>query len=117
MLNVLATPSSYFRVSISSDELISNMKIALNSEQCRALSSYLGFSQTCSETWNIDPHFLNYWLWQISSMGDQSGIRRIKSKKYANFISESGKLAIQIKDDYYINWKNARIEKIFNNFP
>ncbi len=24
---------------------------------------------------------------------------------------------IQIKDDYYINWKKARIRKIFNIFP
>ncbi len=29
---------------------------------------------------------------------------------------KSRKLAIQIKDDYYINWKNVRIGKIFNNF-
>ncbi len=45
------------------------------------------------------------------------GIWWIKSKKYANFICELGKLAIQIKDDRYINWKTAQIEKIFNNFP
>ncbi len=30
---------------------------------------------------------------------------------------KSGKLAIQIKDDYYINWKNAQIGKILIIFP
>ncbi len=33
-----------------------------------------------------------------------------------DFSRKSGKLVIQIKDDYYINWKNARIGKILNNF-
>ncbi len=39
------------------------------------------------------------------------------TKKYANFRLESGKLAIQIKDDYCMNWKTAQMEKNFNNFP
>ncbi len=43
-------------------------------------------------------------------------IRRIESKKHADFSRESGKLAIQIKNDYYINRENARIEEILNNF-
>ncbi len=38
-------------------------------------------------------------------------IWRIKSKKYADFSRKSGKLTNQIKDDYYINWKNAKIRK------
>ncbi len=33
----------------------------------------------------------------------KSEIRRVESKKYANFSCKSGKLVIQIKDDYYIN--------------
>ncbi len=41
----------------------------------------------------------------------------MKSKKYADFSRKWGKLANQIKDGYYINKKNARREKIFNNFP
>ncbi len=36
-----------------------------------------------------------------------------KIKKHTNFRHESGKLAIQIKDDYYINWKTVQIEKNF----
>ncbi len=32
-----------------------------------------------------------------------------------DFIRKSGKLAIQIKDNYYINWKNAKIRKIYDN--
>ncbi len=40
-----------------------------------------------------------------------------KIKKYTNFGCKSGKLAIQIKDNCYINWKNAQIGNIFNNFP
>ncbi len=45
------------------------------------------------------------------------GIQQIKSKKYSDFRHELGELAIQIKHDYNINWKNAQIEQIFNNFP
>ncbi len=33
-------------------------------------------------------------------------------KKYADFSRKAGKLVIQIKDDYYINWKNAQIKKM-----
>ncbi len=36
---------------------------------------------------------------------------------YTNFRQESGKLMIQIKDDYYINWKTGEIEKMFSYFP
>ncbi len=39
------------------------------------------------------------------------------AKKYPNFRCKSGKLAIQIKDDYYINSKNAQIKKIVIIFP
>ncbi len=35
-----------------------------------------------------------------------------KIKKYADFSRKSGKLAIQIKDDYYMNWKNVQIGKM-----
>ncbi len=45
------------------------------------------------------------------------GIRRIESKKYNNCRHKSGRLEIQIKDDYYINWKKPWIRKFFNNFP
>ncbi len=39
-------------------------------------------------------------------------------KNFTDFSHKSGKLAIQIKDDYYINWKkNAQIGKIFVIFP
>ncbi len=38
-------------------------------------------------------------------------------KKYADLNYKSGKSAIRIKDNYYINWKNARIGKNFYNFP
>ncbi len=34
-----------------------------------------------------------------------------------DFSGMLGKLGIQIKYDYYVNWKNVRIGKIFNNFP
>ncbi len=37
------------------------------------------------------------------------GIQRIKFKKYTDFSCKLGKLAIQIKDDFYINWKNVQI--------
>ncbi len=46
------------------------------------------------------------------------GIPQIKSKKkYAGFRCKSGKLTLQIKDDYYINWRNAQIETILIIFP
>ncbi len=32
-----------------------------------------------------------------------------KIEKVCHFTRKSGKLAIQIEDDYYINWKNAEI--------
>ncbi len=38
-----------------------------------------------------------------------------KIKKYADLSRKLGKLAIQIKDDYYINWKNAKTRKIYDN--
>ncbi len=52
----------------------------------------------------------------------QLKIPQIKSKKYADFWYKSfwyksGKLAIQIKDDYYINWKNTQIRRILIIFP
>ncbi len=43
-------------------------------------------------------------------------IRQIKSEKYSDFNRKSGKLAVQIKDDYYINWKKLKSEKIYDNF-
>ncbi len=36
-------------------------------------------------------------------------------KQHVDFSRKSEKLAIQIKDDYYINWKNAKIRKIYDN--
>ncbi len=36
----------------------------------------------------------------------------MRLKKYADFSRKSGKVAIQIKDDYYVNLKNARNRKI-----
>ncbi len=54
---------------------------------------------------------MNLFLWQIK----QNKTKK-KNKKYTNFRCKLGKLAIQIKDDYYINWKNAQIGKFFNNF-
>ncbi len=44
------------------------------------------------------------------------GIRLIMLKRYADFNGKSEKLAIQIKDDYYINWKNCKTRKIYDNF-
>ncbi len=41
-------------------------------------------------------------------------------KRYANFgaiSDESETVAIQIKNDYYTNWKTGQVEKIFNHFP
>ncbi len=38
------------------------------------------------------------------------------NKIKADFSCKSKKLAIQIKDDYYINRKNAKIRKIYYNF-
>ncbi len=44
-------------------------------------------------------------------------------KKYADFSRKSGKLVIQIKDNYYINWKNVIIfhkictENMVEGFP
>ncbi len=35
----------------------------------------------------------------------------------ADFNWKLEKLGIQIINDYYINWKIAQIEKMFNNFP
>ncbi len=52
--------------------------------------------------------FVKKWV----NFGHNSGIWQIKSRKYATFSRKSGKLAIQIKDDYYINWKNAQIGKM-----
>ncbi len=43
-------------------------------------------------------------------------VEKKKKKKNANFKRKSGKLAIQIKDDYYINCKNAKIQNIYDNF-
>ncbi len=44
------------------------------------------------------------------------GIRQIKLKKIHHFYRKSsGKLKIQIKNDYYINWKNTKIQKIYDN--
>ncbi len=34
------------------------------------------------------------------------------TKIYVDFSRKLAKLAIQIKDNYYINWKNTRIRKI-----
>ncbi len=49
---------------------------------------------------------------KIFDSSHKLGIRRIKLKKYADFRTKSGKLAIQIKDDYYINWKKTiKLEK------
>ncbi len=48
---------------------------------------------------------------------DKSEIRSIKSKKYTDFSRKSGKLAVRIKDDYYINWKNAQSGKVLIIFP
>ncbi len=45
------------------------------------------------------------------------GIPWIKSEKHANFGCKLGKLEIQIKDYYYINWKNTQIGKILIIFP
>ncbi len=42
-------------------------------------------------------------------------IWRIESKEYNNFRRKWGRFEIQIKDDYYINWKNVRTGK-FNVF-
>ncbi len=42
-------------------------------------------------------------------------MNKIKNN-YANFSRKLGKLAIQIKDDYYIKWKNTKIQKIYDNF-
>ncbi len=36
--------------------------------------------------------------------------------KYGDFSCKSGKFVIQIIDDYYINWKNAKTRKIYDNF-
>ncbi len=49
--------------------------------------------------------------------GHKSGIWQIESKQHIGFNRKLGELAIQIKDEYYINWKNTRIGKLFNNFP
>ncbi len=49
-------------------------------------------------------------------VGHKLEILQTKLKKYADFSSKSEKLAIQIKDDYYINRKNAKILKFFDNF-
>ncbi len=36
--------------------------------------------------------------------------------RICDFSRKSGKLTIQIKDDYSINWKNDKIQKIYDNF-
>ncbi len=74
--------------------------------QLKSALFFLFFSYSCS-----------YSLTKYSNYGHKLGIRRIESKKCTDFSRKSGKLAIQIKDDYYINRKNAGIEKIFINFP
>ncbi len=38
--------------------------------------------------------------------------QRMKSKKFANFHSKSGKLTVQLENEYYKNWKNAQTQKI-----
>ncbi len=39
-----------------------------------------------------------------------------KIEKIRRLQSKLEKLAIQIKDDHYINWKNAKTQKIYDNF-
>ncbi len=60
--------------------------------------------------------FLVLFIKKIHHFSHKSGIQCIKSKRCANFSSTSGKVVIQIKYDYYINWKNVQIGKIFYNF-
>ncbi len=43
--------------------------------------------------------------------------REFHKEKIADFGHKSGKLAIQMKDDYYINWKNTQIRRILIIFP
>ncbi len=59
---------------------------------------------------------------KISDFSHKLGIWRIKSEKVrwyfsrkADFSHKSGKLANPILDDYYINCKNAKIQKIYDN--
>ncbi len=62
--------------------------------------------------------FFSIFFWFYSSkkyiiFSRKSEIWRIKSKKIRKFHRKLRKLSIQIKDDYYINWKNVQIGKIF----
>ncbi len=57
------------------------------------------------------PQFLEFPAISMKILGEFPATF-IKSKKYANFRYKLGKLAIQTKDDYYINLKNTKIGKI-----
>ncbi len=71
----------------------------------------------------IDVFFRFYsFLWLSASLkyvnfSHKLEIPQIKWKKYVNFWHKSGKLAKQIKDDYYINLKNTQIRRILIIFP
>ncbi len=61
--------------------------------------------------------FLVLFIKKNCDFGHKLRIWRIKSKKKMQIsIVNWEELAIQIKDDWYINWENAKTIKIYDNF-
>ncbi len=51
----------------------------------------------------------NLWLKSLTYFFDE------KSEKYTDF-SQPGKITIQLYDEYYKIWENAKVRKFYDNF-